>query len=97
MPKKVPMRTCIGCGQVREKKDLIRIVRTPEGELLVDRTGKTNGRGAYLCRNPECLEQAFRRKSLNRAFAAEIPREDVDAVKAELADLVRSTGKEGTE
>lgn len=93
MPKKIPMRTCIGCGQVREKKDLIRIVRTPEGKLLVDPTGKTNGRGAYLCRNPECLEKAFRRKSLNRAFAAEISAEDIKAVREQLAEMV----KEGTE
>lgn len=93
MPKKIPMRTCIGCGQVRQKKDLIRIVRTPEGNLLVDRTGRTNGRGAYLCRNPECLEKAFRRKSLNRAFAAEISAEDVNAVREELTQIMAQSGE----
>ena len=68
MPKKVPMRTCIGCGSTKEKKELLRIVMTPEGAVLADPTGRRNGRGAYLGRDPECLRKAVKRMSLQRAF-----------------------------
>lgn len=68
MPKKIPMRTCIGCGAVRPKKELIRIVMTKEGEILLDQTGRANGRGAYLCDDPLCLQKAKKRKGLQKAF-----------------------------
>lgn len=68
MPKKIPMRTCIGCGAVRPKKELIRIVMTPEGEIIPDRTGRANGRGAYLCNDPACLLKAQKRRGMERAF-----------------------------
>ena len=68
MALKVPMRRCIGCGQSREKKQLIRIVRSQDGKILADRTGRANGRGAYLCSDPDCLEKAVTKKALSRAF-----------------------------
>lgn len=75
MPKKIPMRTCIGCATSKPKKELIRIVLSPEGNILVDRTGRANGRGAYLCDDPACLQKAVKRKALNRAFRTSVPEE----------------------
>lgn len=73
--KKVPIRTCLGCGEPKEKKSLIRVVRSPEGELSVDITGKKSGRGAYICPNPECLKKAKKAKRLEKAFECQIPDE----------------------
>lgn len=73
MPKKIPMRTCIGCGTSKPKKELIRIVLSGEGEILLDKTGRANGRGAYLCDDPACLQRAIKRKALNRAFRTQVP------------------------
>ena len=70
--KKVPIRTCVGCRTARPKKELIRIVRTPEGDVLVDATGKRSGRGAYLCPNGECLLLAKKSKALERTLEHEI-------------------------
>ena len=72
MPKKIPMRQCVGCGEMKEKKSLIRIIRTPEGRILLDRTGRANGRGAYICDDPACLAAARKKKSLNRAFRRQV-------------------------
>ena len=55
MQKKIPMRKCVGCGEMKEKKDMIRVIKTPENEIILDATGKANGRGAYLCNSAECL------------------------------------------
>jgi hypothetical protein len=66
--RKVPLRTCIGCGEQKNKKELIRIVKTTENEILIDRTGKLNGRGAYICESGECLEKAIKNKGIERAF-----------------------------
>ncbi len=66
--KKIPKRTCIGCNETKEKKELIRIVKNKEGAIFVDKTGKANGRGAYLCDNQECLEKAIKTKRLERTF-----------------------------
>lgn len=71
--KKIPIRTCLGCGEPKEKKSLIRVVRSPEGELSVDITGKKSGRGAYICPNPECLKKAKKAKRLEKAFECQIP------------------------
>ena len=73
--KKIPMRTCVGCQQIKNKKELIRIIRTPQGEFTLDATGKKNGRGAYICFNPECLRLAKKRKGLERSFKQQIPEE----------------------
>ena len=66
--KKVPMRMCVGCREMKPKKELLRIVRSPEGEISVDRTGKVSGRGAYICANAECLSRARKIKALERAL-----------------------------
>ncbi len=66
--KKIPLRKCVGCQEMKPKKELIRIVMTPEGDLLVDRTGKVNGRGAYVCPNSACLEKAIKNSGLSRSF-----------------------------
>ncbi len=84
MPKKIPMRTCIGCGTSKPKKELIRIVLTQEGDVLVDKTGRANGRGAYLCDDPECLKKAIKRKALNRAFRTQVPGEAAEQLAEQL-------------
>ena len=66
--KKQPVRMCAGCSQRKAKNEMIRVVRTPEGEILLDRTGKKSGRGAYLCDDPACLAMARKRKALERSF-----------------------------
>ncbi len=81
MPKKIPMRRCTGCGEMKEKKDLIRIVRTPDGEIVLDRTGRTNGRGAYLCDDPACLRRAQKKRSLQRSLDTAIPDEIFDEIE----------------
>ncbi|SDF06502.1 RNase P modulator RnpM [Sporolituus thermophilus] len=66
--KKVPQRVCVGCQEMKNKKELIRVVRTPTGEVLIDTTGKKAGRGAYLCNNEQCFTKAFKEKRLERAL-----------------------------
>ncbi|MGI6106790.1 MAG: RNase P modulator RnpM [Lachnospiraceae bacterium] len=85
--RKPVMRQCVGCGQVREKKDMIRVVRRPDGSAAIDTTGKMNGRGAYLCRNPECLKKAVRKKSLARSLQIEIPEELAERLKGEITNI----------
>ena len=82
MPKKIPMRSCTGCGQVREKKELVRIVRTPEGKIEADLTGRRNGRGAYICPNPACIDKARKRRSLSRSLGCEIPDEIYEELRS---------------
>ena len=78
------MRTCIGCGTTRPKKELIRIILTPEGEVQVDRTGRANGRGAYICDDPACAQKAARKKSLQKAFRTQISAEACERLAAAL-------------
>ena len=73
--KKIPMRQCLGCREMKPKKELIRVVRSPEGEISLDFRGKANGRGAYLCPDAGCLKKAIRAKALERAFETTIPEE----------------------
>lgn len=73
--KKIPMRQCLGCREMRMKRELVRIVRSPEGTVSVDTKGKAPGRGAYVCRNAECLKRAIRSKALSRSLSVEIPEE----------------------
>jgi len=75
MQKKIPMRQCVGCREMKPKKELVRIVKSPEGVISVDFRGRAPGRGAYVCRNPECLKKAIRSKALERGFEAAIPQE----------------------
>ncbi len=80
MQKKIPMRQCVGCREMRPKKELIRVVKSPEGEISLDFRGKAPGRGAYLCPDPECLKKAIRAKALERAFDVKIPQEVLDGL-----------------
>ena len=90
-PKKIPMRMCVGCREMKEKKTLIRVVRSPEGEVSLDPTGKKSGRGAYVCRDPECLKRAIRQRQLERQLDAALSPETAEALKAEMERL--STGE----
>ena len=84
MPKKVPMRQCLGCREMKPKRELIRAVRSPEGEVSLDFKGKKPGRGAYLCHNPDCLKRAVKTKALSRAFGVEIPQEVIEALSEQI-------------
>ena len=75
MEKKIPMRQCLGCREMKPKRELIRVVRSPEGEISLDFRGKSPGRGAYLCPDPQCLKKAVKARALERAFSAQIPEE----------------------
>ncbi len=85
-PKKIPQRQCVGCREMKEKRELIRVVKSPEGEIALDFRGKKPGRGAYVCPNAECLKKARKSRSLERAFSAAIPPEVYDALEQEMAD-----------
>ncbi|MCI8564397.1 MAG: YlxR family protein [Lachnospiraceae bacterium] len=82
--KKVPLRQCTGCNERREKKELIRIIRTPEEEIVVDFTGKKNGRGAYICNSVECLRLARKKKSLERSLNTAIPEQVYQELEKEM-------------
>ena len=82
--KKIPMRKCVGCGEMKPKKDLMRILKTETGEFLVDADGKKNGRGAYICRSVECLRKAVKSKGLERSFKQKIPEEVYDRLEKEM-------------
>ncbi len=84
MQKKIPMRQCLGCREMKPKRELVRVVRSPEGTVSLDPKGKANGRGAYLCPNMDCLKKAIRSKTLARALEAEIPQEIYDALLAQM-------------
>ena len=86
VPKKIPMRQCVGCREHRPKRELVRVVRSPEGVVSLDFSGKANGRGAYLCRRTECLQKAVRAHALERAFGAQIPDEVITRLEKELVN-----------
>lgn len=81
---KVSERKCVGCQQMKPKKELIRVIRTKEGEFLLDKTGKLNGRGAYVCASGECFEKAYKSKGLERSFKMKVPSEIYETLKQEL-------------
>lgn len=85
--KKVPQRKCMGCGEMKNKKDLIRVIRTPEDEIIIDTTGKKNGRGAYLCNAQECLTRARKSKGLERSLKMAIPAEVYETLESELNEI----------
>lgn len=85
-PRKVPMRKCVGCNQMFEKKSLLRIVRSNGGEVSVDVTGKKNGRGAYLCQNKQCLEQAFKKRAIERALEISLDDELKNLIRSQMPD-----------
>ncbi len=84
--KKIPMRQCVGCGEMKAKKELIRVIKMEE-EVLLDTTGRKNGRGAYICANPECLKKARKSKGLERSLKASIPDEVYENLEKEMSTL----------
>ncbi len=84
MPKKIPMRQCLGCREMKPKKELIRVVRTPEGEISLDFKGKIPGRGAYVCPSETCLERAVKTRAIERALETQIPPELYDRLREEM-------------
>ena len=84
MQKKIPMRQCLGCREMKPKRELIRVVRSPEGEISLDFKGKASGRGAYVCPNPACLKKAVKAHALERAFSAQIPPEVYEKLNEEM-------------
>ena len=84
MPKKIPMRMCVACREMRPKKELIRVVRTPEGGVTLDRTGRANGRGAYLCDSVDCLSRAVKTRALERALETRIDESLVESLREAL-------------
>lgn len=81
LQKKIPMRMCVACREMQPKKDLLRIVRTPEGAIEIDRSGRMNGRGAYLCGRRECLEKAIKTRALERALDQKIDEEIIERLR----------------
>ena len=84
--KKIPQRTCLGCGETKTKKELIRIVKQNDGQIFIDKTGKANGRGAYICNNIECLDKAIKSKRLNKNFETEINNEIYENLRGVIID-----------
>lgn len=84
--RKIPMRQCLGCRTMFPKRELIRVVRSPEGELSLDFKGKAPGRGAYLCPNPECLKKARKSRAIERAFSMAVPEEVYEALEARMEE-----------
>ncbi len=85
-PRKIPMRQCLGCNEHKPKIELIRILRTPEGEITLDLTGKKSGRGAYICKNPACLKKLRKSRRAEANLGVTIPEEVWDALEAALAE-----------
>lgn len=85
--KKIPMRKCVGCGEMKPKKELMRILKTETGDFLVDADGKKNGRGAYICRSVECFRKAVKSKGLERSFKQQIPEEVYDRLEKEMSGI----------
>ena len=83
--KKIPMRMCTGCGEMKPKRELVRVVKSPEGEVSLDPTGKKPGRGAYVCRSADCLRAARKARRFERAFSCRIPDEVYDRMEEELS------------
>lgn len=91
--KKVPMRRCIGCYESKPKKELLRIVKKTDGGIVLDFTGKQNGRGAYVCNNPECLDKIVKGNKLNKEFEIEVLKETYDSLKKQFAENCGSCGE----
>ena len=85
MKNKIPMRQCVGCGEMKSKKEMMRILKTAEGDIVLDVTGKMNGRGAYLCQTEECLKKACKNRGIERSFKMNIPSEVYDNLEKEFA------------
>ena len=84
MQKKIPMRQCLGCREMKPKRELIRVVRSPEGEISLDFKGKASGRGAYVCPDAQCLKKAVKARALERAFSCQIPQDIYDKLNEQM-------------
>ena len=91
MPKKIPMRQCVGCREMKPKKELVRVVKAPDGGISVDFRGKAPGRGAYVCPSAACLQRAIKSRALERGFETKIPQEIYDSLLARM-----EAGDDGT-
>lgn len=85
--KKVPLRQCIGCQEMKSKKEMIRVIKTAEDEIMLDATGRKNGRGAYLCPSMECFKKAVKSKGVERSFKMAIPKEVYETLEKEMEEL----------
>ena len=82
--KKIPLRMCTGCGEMKPKSELVRLVRSPEGEISYDPTGRKNGRGSYICKSVECFDKAVKKKAFERAFKVRLSDELVNSIREEI-------------
>ena len=87
MNKKVPMRQCVGCGEMKSKKEMMRVLKTAEGEIVLDVTGKKNGRGAYLCQTEECLKKARKTKGIERSFKMPVDKAVYEKLEKEFLNI----------
>lgn len=85
--KKSPLRQCIGCGEMKSKKEMIRVLKTTEDEIVIDATGRKNGRGAYICPSMECFKKAVKSKGLERSLKMAIPKEVYEALEKEMGQI----------
>lgn len=95
-PVKSHIRTCLGCGREAEKRDLVRIVRSPEGEVFVDPSGKKSGRGAYVCAQETCLEAAIRKGRIGHALRATVKEDDIERLRREFEQIAQSDARFGS-
>jgi predicted RNA-binding protein YlxR (DUF448 family) len=87
--KKVPMRQCVGCGEMKSKKELLRVIKTPEDEIVLDTTGRKNGRGAYICASMECLKNAQKKRGLERSLKVSIPEDVYESLEQEMREVAK--------
>ncbi len=97
MQKKIPMRMCVGCREMKPKRELVRVVCNKEGEVFVDPTGKANGRGAYVCRSGDCLKKAVKTRALERAFSMKIGEDVFESLNASIAGIPAEADEGGGE
>ena len=88
--RKIPMRQCVGCREMKNKKEMMRVLKTAEGSIVIDTTGRKNGRGAYLCMTKDCLMKARKNKGLERSFKMSIPDEVYEELEKEFDENVQS-------
>jgi predicted RNA-binding protein YlxR (DUF448 family) len=82
--KKIPTRMCTGCGEMKPKSELVRVVRSPEGEISLDLSGRKNGRGSYICKNAACFDKALKKKAFERAFGVKLSDELANSIREEI-------------
>lgn len=85
--RRIPLRKCVGCGEMKPKKELIRVLRTEENEIVLDTTGKKNGRGAYICNSKDCFAKAVKNKGLERSFKQAVPAEVYERLEKEMSEI----------